>query len=368
MTVDGQGEVRAAPQPLARRRPPSLGVGIARAGNAAFPAVLCIALVAMVVDVALRNGVSVAGSQLVNGLTKGAIFALIAVGYTMVYGIIELINFAHGDVFTLSAFYGVLITRGLGFLGLSLSALATRNLLGLVAALLILFPLTMTATGITGVLIERVAYRRLRDAPRLAPLITAVGVSFLLEGVMLAKFGSSNVRTGKQGWIHGIAFTAGSVEVHWNDLFVVGTALMMMFALQAYIRSTKLGKAMRATAQDRDAALLCGININRTISATFFIGSALAAAGGLIYSIFFDSVIWNLGFQFGIIAFTAAVLGGIGNIVGAGLGGFLIGLIYVFGGQVTAGQWSNSIVFAMLIVVLTFRPVGLLGTRVPDRA
>jgi branched-chain amino acid transport system permease protein len=368
MTVEGQREVGAALPPLARRRPLLRAGGLARLGSSAFPALLCSALVAMVVAVALRDGVSVAGSQLVNGLTQGAIFALIAVGYTMVYGIIELINFAHGDVFTLSAFYGVLITRGLGALGLSLSALATRNPLGLLAALLVLFPLTMTATGVTGVLIERVAYRRLRDAPRLAPLITAVGVSFLLEGVMLAEFGSANVRTGKQGWIQGTAFSSGGVAVHWADLFVVATALLMMVLLQGFVRSTRLGKAMRATAQDRDAALLSGIDINRTIAATFFIGSALAAAGGLIYSIFFDSVVWNLGFRFGIIAFTAAVLGGIGNIVGAGLGGFLIGLIYVFGGQVTAGQWSNSIVFAMLIVVLTFRPVGLLGMRVPDRA
>src|SRR5437588_7484210 len=367
MTVEGQGEAQALP-PFARRRPALLSGGLAEVRSNRFPIVLIGALVLMVADVAVRSGVSVAGSQLVNGLTKGAIFALIAVGYTMVYGIIELINFAHGDVFTLSAIYGKQIGRGLGFLGLSLSSLATRNPLGLALALAIIFPLTMAATGITGVLIERVAYRRLRDAPRLAPLITAVGVPFILEGAMLVTQGSSNVRAGKDGWIHGVAFTRGTVEVHWADIFVVGTALLMMFALQAFIRSTRLGKAMRATAQDRDAALLSGVNINGTIAATFFIGSALAAAGGLIYSIFFDSVVWNLGFQFGIIAFTAAVLGGIGNIVGAGLGGFLIGLIYVFGGQLTAGQWSNSIVFAMLIIVLTFRPVGLLGIRVPDRA
>jgi branched-chain amino acid transport system permease protein len=373
MTVEGQGEVRAALPPLARRRPRLRGAGLAELSSRAFPTVLIGALVLMIVDVAVRSGVSVAGSQLVNGLTKGAIFALIAVGYTMVYGIIELINFAHGDVFTLSAVYGKEIGRGLSWIGMSLwgvslGSLATRGPLGLAVVLLVLFPLTMAATGITGVLIERVAYRRLRDAPRLAPLITAVGVSFILEGSMLVTQGSSNVRTDREGWIRGTAFTAGGVDVHWADIFVVGMALLMMFALQAFIRSTRLGKAMRATAQDRDAALLSGVNINRTIAATFFIGSALAAAGGLIYSIFFDSVVWNLGFGFGIIAFTAAVLGGIGNIVGAGLGGFLIGLIYVFGGQITSGQWSNSIVFAMLIVVLTFRPVGLLGMRVPDRA
>lgn len=368
MTVEGQGEVRSALSPVARRRPALLAARVATLSSDLFPVVLIGALVLMVVDVAIRSGLSVAGSQLVNGLTEGAIFALIAVGYTMVYGIIELINFAHGDVFTLSAVYGREIQRGLAWMGLSLASLATRNVIGLAVSLVILFPLTMAATGATGMLIERVAYRRLRDAPRLAPLITAVGVSFILEGAMLVTQGSSDVRTGKNGWITGTAFRAGGVNVHWADLFVVGMALLMMFALQTFIRSTRLGKAMRATAQDRDAALLSGININRTIAATFFIGSALAAAGGLIYSIYFDNVVWNLGFQFGIIAFTAAVLGGIGNIVGAGMGGFLIGLIYVFGGQITSGQWSNSIVFAMLIVVLTFRPVGLLGMRVPDRA
>jgi len=286
----------------------------------------------------------------------------------MVYGIIELINFAHGDVFTLSAFYAILIGQGFGFLGVNVSRLATSNGGGLIAALLLLLPTTMVAAGVTGVLIERVAYRRLRNSPRVAPLITAVGVSFLLEGVMFARFGAANYPAGKEAWVHGTAVTVGGVNIAWKDVLVFATAVGAMFALQAFVRLSRLGKAMRATAQDRDAALLSGININRTIAATFFIGSALAAAGAVVYSVYYNSIQWNLGFRFGIIAFTAAVLGGIGNIVGAGLGGFLIGLISVFGSQLLGGEWENSIVFAMLIIVLTFRPVGLLGMRVPDRA
>jgi branched-chain amino acid transport system permease protein len=300
-----------------------------------------------------------------NGLTIGAVYALIAVGYTMVYGIIELINFAHGDVFTLGAFYGLIIGQHIGF---NVSSLGGSGIAGFLAALLIIMVLSMVAAGLTGMLIERVAYRRLRNAPRLAPLITAVGVSFIIEGFLFATQGATNVRTGKADWLPGNAFTAGGVVVSWKDIFVFVAALILMFLLQAFVRSTKLGKAMRATAQDRDAALLSGVNINRTISATFFIGSALAAAGGIIYSVKDDLVVWNLGFRFGIIAFTCAVLGGIGNIVGAGVGGFVIGLIQVFGGQLIGSAWDNSIVFAMLIIVLVFRPVGLLGMRVPDRA
>ncbi|MBV8196377.1 MAG: branched-chain amino acid ABC transporter permease [Candidatus Dormibacteraeota bacterium] len=310
-----------------------------------------------------------AGEQFVVGLQQGAIYALIAVGYTMVYGIIELINFAHGDVFTLSGFYALLYVSFFGrFLHLDLNSLAMGSVGGLIATLAIVIPLTAVSAGITGALIERVAYRRLRNSPRLAPLITAIGMSFLLEGIMFAAFGSGYVPTGFDNWLNGVAVRIGGVTITWVGALVVVTALVLMFLLQAFIRGSRLGKAMRATAQDRDAALVCGININRTIAATFFIGSALAGAGAVIYSMYNGVLIWNLGFQFGIIAFTAAVLGGIGNIVGAGLGGFLIGLIAVLGGFLIGDQWSNSIIFAMLIIVLIFRPTGLLGIRVPDRA
>jgi branched-chain amino acid transport system permease protein len=334
-----------------------------------FLAVLGTIFAGLVVLTLVNGGPFEAGQQLVNGLQQGAIYALIAVGYTMVYGIIELINFAHGDVFTLSAFYSVLYVAFFGHVfHLDLNSLASGSVVGLVATLAIVLPLTMLSAGVTGVLIERIAYRRLRDAPRLAPLITAIGMSFLLEGIMFAVFGSGNVSTGEDNWLVGTAFRIGAVNVTWTGAFVVSSAIVLMFLLQSYIRLSRLGKAMRATAQNRDAALVCGININRTIAATFFLGSAIAGAGAVIYSMYNGLVKWNLGFQFGIIAFTAAVLGGIGNIVGAGVGGFLIGLVSVFGGYLIGGEWSNSIIFVMLIVVLIFRPTGLFGIAVHERA
>ncbi|MCA1683391.1 MAG: branched-chain amino acid ABC transporter permease, partial [Actinobacteria bacterium] len=315
-------------------------------GGRLLVALLAAVFIGLAALVVRQRGGDEAGNQLVVGLQRGAIYALIAVGYTMVYGIIELINFAHGDVFTLSAFYSVFTVAGLDRVGIHLGSVATANLGGLILSLAVIFPLTMLAAGLTGVVVERVAYRPLRDAPRLAPLITAIGVSFLLEGIMYAFFippGNAiggNYPTGQGDWVRGQAFAIGGVHVGWKDVFVVVVAVILMIALQSFIRRGRLGKAMRATAQDREAALLSGININRTIAATFFIGSALAAGGALVYSIYYGLVQWNLGFRFGIIAFTAAVLGGIGNIVGAGLGGFLIGLIEVFSSELIGGQWS----------------------------
>lgn len=328
-----------------------------------FAYIIVFAIAMAMLQVYVNGGMSLLGGQLRNALVLGAIYALVAIGYTMVYGIIELINFAHGDVFTLSGFYAFLIAGWFG-----LDKLATSGGTGLLLALAILFPAAMVAAGLTGMAIERVAYRRLRDAPRLAPLITAIGVSFLLEGFMLVQFGPDNVPTHKANWITAHAFTVANVSVGWKDIFIVVIALVLMFALGAFVRATRIGKAMRATAQDRNAALLCGININRTISVTFFVGSALAAAAAIIYSINYGVIQWSNGYRLGIIAFTAAVLGGIGNIVGAGVGGFLIGMIYVFGGSLAGGEWSESLIFAMLVIILTFRPVGLFGVDVTTRA
>jgi branched-chain amino acid transport system permease protein len=328
-----------------------------------FTAVIVGAIVVAILATFKQGGFTLAGQQLKNALVLGAIYALVAIGYTMVYGIIELINFAHGDVFTAAGFFAVFIS-GL----LHLDSLAASSFGGLLLALAIVFPLSMIGAGIVGVVIELVAYRRLRDSPRLAPLITAIGVSFLIEGILLLVEGPDNVPTDQASWINGTAFTIGGVNVLWTDLFVVGMALILMFVLGEFVRRTRLGKAMRSTAQDRTAALLCGIDINRTISATFFIGSALAAAAAVIYSINYGDLKWNIGFHLGIIAFTAAVLGGIGNIVGAGIGGFIIGLIYVFGGSIFGGEWSEALIFAVLVLILTFRPVGLFGVEVTTRA
>ena len=297
--------------------------------------------------------------QLILGLTNGAIFALIALGYTLVYGIIELINFAHGDVFTVGAFIALVLIGSFG--------LEKMSPLMLLLALILLFLVTMTINGLVGVTIERVAYRPLRHAPRLAPLITAVGVSFILEGILFLIVGPNQVHY--PNLLPSAEVTLGDLTVRQNALLIIAIAVVLMVVLQQFIQRTRIGRAMRATAQDRDAARLMGININRTISITFFIGSALAAAGGIIYGFYFQSISFDLGFRNGLIAFTAAVFGGIGNVIGASLGGFVIGLILgAIGGFFPGGQqWADVVVFSILILVLVFRPTGLLGMRVPEK-
>jgi len=292
------------------------------------------------------------------GLTQGAIYALVALGYTMVYGIIELINFAHGDVFTLSAYIGTTI---LGFFAISDGTFTTTNLI----ALLVTFPVVMLIMGGINVTIERVAYRPLRNAPRLAPLITAIGMSFLLEGIMFFWKGPATVHF--PDLLPQSSTTIGGVFFSFKDAFVVVTAAILVALLAIFINRTKLGKAMRATAQDRDAAQLMGIDINRTIAATFFIGALLAGAGGMIWGLYYNTVYYQLGFRSGLIAFTAAVFGGIGNIPGAALGGLLIGLIAGYSDGYIGSKWTQVVIFGILIGVLVFRPTGLLGMRVPEK-
>jgi branched-chain amino acid transport system permease protein len=299
---------------------------------------------------------------LVYGVANGAIYALIALGYTMVYGIIELINFAHGDVFTLAAFISFPLLTAFG-----LTEAASPGI-GLYLALLLVAILVMAITGGVNVAIERIAYRPLRNSPRLAPLITAVGMSFFLEGAMYIWRGSNNLHYPDLLPSGRIAVGAASIGV--KDLIVIGVAVALVIVLTIFINSSKLGKAMRATAQDRDAAQLMGIDINRTISATFFIGAVLAAAGGIIFGLYFNSVRFDLGFQAGLFAFTAAVFGGIGNIQGAALGGLVIGLVRAFndgGFLIGKAAWTDVLIFAILILVLVFRPTGLLGMRVPEK-
>jgi len=297
--------------------------------------------------------------QLVNGLSLGAIYALIALGYTMVYGIIGLINFAHGDVYTLGTFFSLAILLALGVTG----ELHGAALVGVIALTVVS---AMILCGIVGVLIERLAYRRLRNAPRLAPLITAIGVSFILENIMQLWRGPSPVPFVE--FIPNPSFHLGAVDIATKQVTVVVLAIVMMAGLQYFVYNTKIGKAMRATAQDRDAAQLMGININTTIAVTFLIGSALAGAAGFVSGVYYGTTWFFSGFSAGLKAFTAAVLGGIGNLAGAMLGGFLIGIIESFATWKFGGQWSNVTVFAILILVLVFRPSGLLGEAGYERA
>jgi branched-chain amino acid transport system permease protein len=296
--------------------------------------------------------------QLINGLSLGGIYALIALGYTMVYGIIELINFAHGDVYTLGTFFSLATLSLLGVSG----ELHGLPLIGV--ALLTIF-VSMVLCGLTGVIIERLAYRRLRNAPRLAPLITAIGVSFILENIMQYWKGPAPIPV--QQFIPNPSFHVGPVEIAAKQILVIVLAVVMMVALQVFVYKTRMGKAMRATAQDRDAAQLMGININTTIALTFLIGSALAGAAGFVSGVYYGSTYFINGFAAGLKAFTAAVLGGIGNLAGAMLGGFLIGLVESMTTQFISDQWSNVVVFSVLVLVLIFRPSGLLGESVPSK-
>jgi branched-chain amino acid transport system permease protein len=326
-------------------------------GTALFTT-MAVAALAWIVVLAIQNPPSLIATMVV-GITDGAIYALIALGYTMVYGIIELINFAHGDVFTLG-----------GFVALPLFALfgigpGSHYALAYIPVLLLVFVAVMAINGLVNITIERIAYRPLRSAPRLAPLITAIGMSFILEGVMYLWRGPVNLRF--PDLIPETRYTTSLVDIGVKDVFVVVVTIFLVVMLSLFINRTKLGKAMRATAQDRDAAQLMGIDINRTIAATFFIGAALAGAGGLVFALYFNSIRFDLGFSAGLIAFTAAVLGGIGNIEGAALGGLLIGIVKALNERYVSASWSDVVIFAILILVLVFRPTGLLGMRVPEK-
>ncbi len=296
--------------------------------------------------------------QLINGLSLGGIYALIALGYTMVYGIIELINFAHGDVYTLGTFFSLAILTLLGVTGI-----VSGPMLIVVVAVAILG--AMLLCGLTGVAIERLAYRRLRNAPKLAPLITAIGMSFILENIMQYWKGPSPVAFPQV--IPNPDFAIGAVTIEAKQVMVILLAIVLMIVLQTFVRHSRLGKAMRATAQDKDAAQLMGIDINTTIALTFLIGSALAGAAGFVSGVYYGSTWFLNGFAAGLKAFTAAVLGGIGNIAGAMLGGFLIGLIEALTTQFIGDQWSNVLVFSVLVLVLIFRPTGLLGESLPNK-
>src|ERR671910_228097 len=302
-------------------------------------------------------------SQLLIGLTNGTILALVALGYTLVYGIIELINFAHGDNFMIGSFVGLTVLSGTVF-GLGLFSPITDGsgtLLRIFGVLLALF-VAMVACGLLNVGIERVAYKPLRNAPRLAVLITAIGMSFILQNVGLIWKGPAQVPF-PELISNANILPSDAIIFRWKDLFVVLVTVPLLVVLSYFIGSTKQGKAMRAVAQDKEAAAMVGINVNRTISITFLLGGILAGASGVMYGLFNGITVFNVGFQQGLFAFTAAVLGGIGNLTGAVVGGFLIGIIGSMADQYIGVRWTAIVIFAVLIMVLVFRPTGLLGDR-----
>ncbi len=320
---------------------------------------------------------------LIIGISNGAIIAIIALGYTMVYGIIELINFAHGDVYMIGVFTALTTLSLTGTLDATSPG---RIVLGLVFALVVAIAVCATLNAT----IERLAYRRLRNAPRLAPLISAIGMSFIIENLgliwasqawLVPSFGTTGGASQKffpdllgkifaaNGWNVNLLASSGlALRFTIKDLLVIVLASTLMIGLRLFVQRTRLGKAMRATAQNRDAAKMLGINIDLVIGATFLIGGGLAGAAGLMAGLYNNTAWWFMGFRAGLEAFTAAVLGGIGNITGAMLGGFLIGLLASFSDGYLNARWTHAWVFATLVLVLLLRPTGLLGEQVGQKA
>jgi branched-chain amino acid transport system permease protein len=305
-------------------------------------------------DLAGGHNLSHLAENLKDGISNGAIWALVAIGYTLVYGIIELINFAHGDVFMIGSFVSFSFWSTLG-LTLATGALGVAG--GLLATLL----LAMVACGALNVLIERVAYRPLRNAPKLAPLITAVGFSFILQNVGLEWLGGSQHGVDDLIRAQSVFFTVGGVHITHADVLAIAVTAPLVFLLAGFIQKSRLGKAMRATAQDREAAKLMGINVDVTISLTFLLGGLMAGAAGLIYALYQTTIWFFQGFEAGLIAFTAAVMGGIGNLKGAVLGGLIIGCIQQMSDDRISSEWTPAIVFGYLILIMVFKPQGLLG-------
>jgi len=285
--------------------------------------------------------------QLANGLILGSVYALLALGYTMVYGIIKLINFAHGDIYMIGAFMGYYLIN-------------TLHLNFFVALIL-----SMVGTAILGVVIEFLAYRPLRNSTRIAALITAIGVSFLLEYGMVF-FVGANTRSFPQV-IKTVRYTLGPISISNIQLMILGISILLMVGLQFIVQKTKMGKAMRAVSVDSDAAQLMGINVNSTISFTFALGSALAGAGGVLIGLYYNSVDPLMGMVPGIKAFVAAVLGGIGIIPGAAVGGFMIGLLETFSVSIGLASYKDAVVYAVLIIILLVRPAGILGKNVKEK-
>jgi len=317
------------------------------------------------------------------GLSIGAIYAIIAIGYTLVYGIIELINFAHGDVYMFGVFTSLTVLSLTGILD---SRDPVKIILGIFLALVI----AVVICGVLNAAIERFAYRRLRNAPRLAPLISAIGMSFIVENIgliwasqawLVPSFGTTGGASQKvfpdllgrifevNGWnVNLLASTGIGLRFTIKDLLVIVLASLLMIGLRFFVQRTRMGKAMRATAQNRDAAKMLGINIDYVITVTFLIGGGLAGAAGLMGGLYTNTAWWFMGFRAGLYAFTAAVLGGIGNITGAMLGGFMIGLLASLSDGYLSTRWTEAWIFAVLVLVLLIRPTGFLGEQVGEKA
>jgi branched-chain amino acid transport system permease protein len=318
--------------------------------------------------------------MLIIGVATGSLIALIALGYTLVYGIVELINFAHGEVFMMGAFLAASV---IGWTGVNSESPVGQ----IIGVLLLAIVASMIFCAVINAFIDRVAYRRLRNAPRLAPLIAAIGFSFILQNLAIywkgpnpvlapkilpSEFVSYNIL--KEWSIFGGYFDDKFLRFMAKDVMVIGITIPLLLGLSWFVYRTRIGTAMRATAQDREAAALMGIDINRTIMVAFLLGGALAGAAGMVALVYNNSARFSMGFQYGLFAFTAAVLGGIGNLAGAVTGGILIGLIWALsdGWMPTVipgwgAQWTNTVIFSILVLVLVFRPAGIFGKATTEK-
>jgi branched-chain amino acid transport system permease protein len=305
---------------------------------------------------------SVLLQQLVNGLSLGAMYALLALGFTLVYGIMELINFAHFNVFMVSSFIGMWALQFLGIQGQG------RVLTGfaLAGVLIFAFAATMVCAGVLGVAIERLSLRPLRGVRGTAAMITTIGVSYILFNCILLTVGA-----GSQNYpdpLPVMSWHFDGITIQLKEVLIWGIALLLMLGLRLFVDRTRLGKAMRATAQDAEAARMMGVDVDRVIITAFFLGSALAGAAALIFGLYYDYTSFIIGYTAGLRAFTAAVLGGIGSVTGAMVGGLVIGLIETLGGQLIAVRWTDVIIFSILVLVLVFAPAGLFGRANPTKS
>jgi len=297
---------------------------------------------------------------LVNGLTLGSVYALLALGYSMVYGILKLLNFAHGDVYMVGTYFG--------YAALVILLPLSGAWLSIPVVIVLIMLVAMGGAGLVGVAVERFAYRPLRNAPRLAPLISALGVSFVLQNLVQLIAGARPHSYGSGTLIPTASgVNLGDVRVHTSRLLVIGTTLILMLALTYFVRHTRVGRAMRAVALDRDAAAMMGVDVDQVIVVTFLIGSLLAGAGGVLVGIVFLAVRPTMGFIAGLKGFTSAVIGGIGNIPGAMLGGLLLGMAESFATVYISVTFKDAIAFIILVIVLLVRPSGLLGRPIQQK-
>jgi len=300
--------------------------------------------------------------QTINGLSLGAMYALLALGFTLVYGILELINFSHFNVFMVGSFVALFVLQSFGLTGQDIILTG----LPLAGVLLVAFVITMAFCGALGVTIERLCLRPLRNVKGPAAMITTIGVSYILFNIILLGAGADSKNYANP--LPQVRWEIGEAVLRLREVLVWAVAFGLMLALNFFVRRTKMGKAMQATAQDQEAASMMGVDVDRVVVIAFFLGSALAGAAGLIFGLYYNYTSFIIGYTAGLRAFTAAVLGGIGNIPGAMLGGILIGLIESLGGQFLAVRWTDVIIFSILVLVLVFRPSGILGRAAPSRS